>query len=202
VIGVFELFNLAEIIALSLGVVVLIVFFGCVPEIIHVMHIRRLQRRRGKYDWHVHLASRERNERHIQGEWSALRKLQRSWGFRRPMPEPGLLDWLAWLRDALTRNVLMAASLLRKARVVRSEDVRALLLLTFERVATLGGVEVAVHAGKLHHRLGGYPARDHRMPVVCAVMREMMASNDEVIAQPASGDGANLVIRYKLPRKR
>ena len=93
-------------------------------------------------------------------------------------------------------------SLTRKERIVTADDVRALLLLILERVLDLGGVEIAIKAGNVHRRLGGYPARDHCMPCVCAVMREMMGPDDEVLAEPSRGYGAKLVIRYKLSRKR
>jgi 5-methylcytosine-specific restriction protein A len=88
----------------------------------------------------------------------------------------------------------------RKSRVITADDVRNLLLVVFDRVYELGGMEIAIKAGKVHRRLGGYPGADHRMPLVCEVMRKMMGPHDEAIAQPPHGDGANLVIRYKLPK--
>ena len=59
---------------------------------------------------------------------------------------------------------------------------------------------VDVQAGWLHRRVGGYPARDHRMPVCCAAMRAEMQPGDKVLAAPEKGNGASLTIRYMLPR--
>ena len=58
----------------------------------------------------------------------------------------------------------------------------------------------APRVGDLHEEVGGYPGSDHRMPSCCSVMRGEMASGDAVVHQPPKGDGANLVIRFRLPR--
>lgn len=60
---------------------------------------------------------------------------------------------------------------------------------------------VDINAGQLHRHVGGYPGRNHVMPVCCAVMHSEMNAGDEVIAQPPKGRGASLTIRYRLPRK-
>jgi RecB family endonuclease NucS len=57
-----------------------------------------------------------------------------------------------------------------------------------------------VKSGELHSRVGGYPGPNHRMPTCCSVMRRYMGDGDTVLNQPPSGKGANLVIRYQLPR--
>lgn len=59
---------------------------------------------------------------------------------------------------------------------------------------------VDVKSGDLHRRVGGYPGTNHRMPVCCYVMRKNMRSGDEILDQPPKGNGATLVIRYRLPR--
>ena len=59
-----------------------------------------------------------------------------------------------------------------------------------------GESHIDVVAGLLHRMVGGYPGRDHRMPVCCDVMREAMAPGDEVISSPPKGKGASLTIRY------
>jgi hypothetical protein len=59
---------------------------------------------------------------------------------------------------------------------------------------------VDVKAGDLHHYVGDYPGSNHRMPACCNAMRRMMKSGDEVLHAPPSGLGANLKIRYRLPR--
>lgn len=64
-------------------------------------------------------------------------------------------------------------------------------------LAGMTGGTLTVRAGDLHRAVGGYPGRDHRMPVCCAVMRAAMAPGDEVLAAPPSGLGASLTIRYR-----
>jgi 5-methylcytosine-specific restriction protein A len=61
-------------------------------------------------------------------------------------------------------------------------------------------VAVEVRSGNLHQRVGGYPGKDHRMPVCCDVMYAEMRPSDSIITKPNSGKGASLVIRYCLPR--
>jgi len=59
---------------------------------------------------------------------------------------------------------------------------------------------VDIESGEVHKAVGGYPGRNHRMPICCEVMKRLMAGGDRVISQPESGQGASLVIRYRLPR--
>lgn len=40
------------------------------------------------------------------------------------------------------------------------------------------------------------------MPSCCAVMHDELRVGDQIIAQPSSGKGASLVVRYLLPRGR
>lgn len=63
-----------------------------------------------------------------------------------------------------------------------------------------GDQSVDVRSGDLHRRTGGYPQRRHRLPTCCRVMYEFMRPQDEIIKRPPKGNGANLVIRYHLPR--
>lgn len=62
---------------------------------------------------------------------------------------------------------------------------------------------VDISAGELHRRVGGYPGKDHRMPVCCKVMRDALAldAGDGILEEPPSGEGASLAIRYVLPRR-
>ena len=59
---------------------------------------------------------------------------------------------------------------------------------------------VDIKSGHLHRLVGGYPGRSHRMPMCCAVMKRNMKAGDEILQQPPSGQGANLIMRFKLPR--
>ncbi len=72
------------------------------------------------------------------------------------------------------------------------------LLIAAQRA---GEEYVDVASGDLHRRVGGYPGADHRMPVCCEVMRSQMKPGDQVLAEPPSGQGATLKIRYVLPRE-
>lgn len=55
---------------------------------------------------------------------------------------------------------------------------------------------VDVNAGDIHREVGGYPGTNHRMPVCCSTMRDLMKADDEIIASPPKGNGASLTIRY------
>ena len=63
-----------------------------------------------------------------------------------------------------------------------------------------GESRIEVKSGDLHRRVGGYPAHNNRMPVCCTVMKRKMKPGDQVLQEPPSGQGATLVIRYRLPR--
>ena len=58
---------------------------------------------------------------------------------------------------------------------------------------------IEISSGELHRIVGGYPGRNHRMPICCQVMRENMRPGDEILAQPPKGLGASLRIRYHRP---
>ncbi len=64
-----------------------------------------------------------------------------------------------------------------------------------------GFSHIDVTSGDFHRRVGGYPGRNHRMPVCCSVMRCSMTTGDTVLQEPPKGAGATLVVRYKLPRQ-
>lgn len=64
----------------------------------------------------------------------------------------------------------------------------------------LGLPFVDITSGELHRKAGGYPAKSHRMPICCHVMRQYMNSNDSIVNEPPKGAGATLTIRYVLPR--
>ena len=57
-----------------------------------------------------------------------------------------------------------------------------------------------VKSGDLHRQVGGYPAHSHRMRECCEVMRRKMKPGDQVLHEPQSGQGATLIICYRLPR--
>ena len=76
-------------------------------------------------------------------------------------------------------------------------------LMVMMREAQSAGLDaVEIEAGELHRRVGGYPGRDHRMPICCGVMREQLSEKwgDRLVQEPPSGEGASLRISYRLPR--
>jgi len=81
-----------------------------------------------------------------------------------------------------------------------NDDFRDTLSAIFVKSEELGLVAIEVKSGNLHHQVGDYPGGDHRMPVCCNVMRKEMKGEDSVVSEPPKGKGANLVIRYMLPR--
>ena len=81
-----------------------------------------------------------------------------------------------------------------------TQQFRDALLELLQKAETLGFVAADVNSGQLHRRVGGYPGQDHKMPICCEVMYSEMNPSDEIVAQPDSGKGASVVVRYKLPR--
>jgi hypothetical protein len=82
------------------------------------------------------------------------------------------------------------------------EDFIRSLEEVFAESERLGLSFVGLTAKALHQRAGGYPGKDHRMPVCCDVMRSVMTAHDSIVEQPPKGDGASLLIHYTLPRPR
>ena len=56
---------------------------------------------------------------------------------------------------------------------------------------------VDVKSGDLLKRVG---AHNNRMSLCCSVMKNNMKTGDIILHEPPSGQGASLIIRYKLPR--
>ncbi len=66
--------------------------------------------------------------------------------------------------------------------------------------AEMGLVAVEVKSGNLHRLVGGYPGNDHRMPACCNAMRKEIGASDSIVEEPPKENGANLIVRYELPR--
>ena len=82
-----------------------------------------------------------------------------------------------------------------------SEEFRAELIARLDRAARQGRPHAEINAGELHRSLGGYPGAEHVMPSCCGVMRaEFDPQLDDIVHEPASGQGASLTIRYAVPR--
>ena len=81
-----------------------------------------------------------------------------------------------------------------------ADDFQTSLRELLRSSASAGLPSLHVRAGDLHRSVGGYPGPNHRMPVCCRVMRAEMLDGDHIVQEPPKGDGANLVIQFRLPR--
>jgi len=81
-----------------------------------------------------------------------------------------------------------------------AEDFRSALSSLLDEAERLGFSYIGITAGALHRRVGGYPGKEHRMPICCAAMRGVMGPSDRIVKQPPSGNGASLLIQFALPR--
>jgi hypothetical protein len=86
--------------------------------------------------------------------------------------------------------------------MVTAEDFRNALIRIFKESQQEGVKFIEIRSGDLHKRVGDYPGRNHRMPVCCSVMRSFLDSEDKIITTPPKGNGANVVIRYHIPRRK
>ena len=64
------------------------------------------------------------------------------------------------------------------------------------QLRSLHGEYIDLNAGAIHRAVGGYPGTNHRMPVCCECMYQLMRGTDTVLTAPPSGKGASLTIRY------
>lgn len=68
-------------------------------------------------------------------------------------------------------------------------DFHAALQKAFQSASREGVRYLDVQAGSLHRQVGGYPGRNHRIPVCCAAMRAEMLEGDKVLSAPPKGKG-------------
>ena len=81
-----------------------------------------------------------------------------------------------------------------------TDDFRRELRECLTRAEASGMTEITIQAGDLHKALSGCYGSNHRMPVCCSAMYQAMEIGDEIVKAPPKGKGANLYIRYRLPR--
>ncbi|ATP40687.1 hypothetical protein CSE16_11865 [Solibacillus sp. R5-41] len=58
--------------------------------------------------------------------------------------------------------------------------------------------ELVISSKDVHKLVGGYPGKDHRMPVCCDAMYDAMSDKDEILEKPPKDKGASLKIKYYL----
>jgi hypothetical protein len=80
------------------------------------------------------------------------------------------------------------------------DDFRATLQKRLAEAEKNGESHYDVKAGDLQREVGGIPDPDLRLPTCCDAMRQTMRGSDRILAASGSGYGANLLIRYMLPR--
>ena len=81
-----------------------------------------------------------------------------------------------------------------------AQDFQRALNKVLESAQDKAEAYIDVKSGDLHRIVGGYPGNNHRMPICCDVLKRNMKATDEILKQPPKGQGASVVIRYKLPR--
>jgi hypothetical protein len=84
--------------------------------------------------------------------------------------------------------------------MVNSTSFRNALIEKFKESQKQGLAFIDIRSGDLHKELGDYPGPNSRMPVCCSVMRGLIDSGDIIVKSPLKGNGANLIIRYNIPR--
>ena len=107
-----------------------------------------------------------------------------------PAPPKAISD-IEWERVAGLRDAPLAPA---------NADAFESQLSSMIRQAVDQGKEcIDINAGELHSMVGGYPGREHRMPVCCRVMKNAMRQGDLILQEPPKGAGASVTIRYMLP---
>lgn len=85
-------------------------------------------------------------------------------------------------------------------RGLRVDDFRLAVNRKLNESEKSGADYIDIRSGDLHRELRDYPGPNHRMPVCCDAMYSIMSIDDVILQAPKKGRGANLVIRYTLPR--
>jgi hypothetical protein len=80
--------------------------------------------------------------------------------------------------------------------MVSTDHFRRELRAQLSRASASGSQETLVNAGELHRMLGGYPGSQHGLAGCREAMHAEMQPGDLVLEH-----GADLTVRYQLPRK-
>ena len=83
-----------------------------------------------------------------------------------------------------------------------AKEFRQVLFDAMSQTERKGSAFLEITAGELHQRAGGYPGRNHRMPMCCRVMKTYLSEawGDCLLDESLTGQGPDLRIRYKIPR--
>lgn len=82
----------------------------------------------------------------------------------------------------------------------KTDDFANQLAKEFKSATVAGRDYVDIRSGCLHDMLVSNSGPNHRMPACCNAMCAAKGNDDKVLESPPSGQGRNLVIRYRIPR--
>ena len=80
-----------------------------------------------------------------------------------------------------------------------AEDFRQALAGFLSEAERDGRTRVEVSAAQLHRALGGYPGRDHRIPICCSVMRAGMREGDSIVVSTPCRRGSRVHCPFYAP---
>ncbi len=81
---------------------------------------------------------------------------------------------------------------------MNSKDFKEAIMNNINEAKLKGEEYIDIKSGDIHRQVGGYPGRNHRMPMCCEVMYSMKKAKDEILCAPPKGRGASLTIRYYI----
>jgi hypothetical protein len=82
----------------------------------------------------------------------------------------------------------------------KRQDFETELQRRFTAAVAAGRSSIRIVSGELHTGVGGHPGQNHRMPLCCQGMKNATREGDVVLQSPPSGQGATLIVQYRLPR--
>ncbi|BCR35200.1 HNH endonuclease [Mariniplasma anaerobium] len=85
---------------------------------------------------------------------------------------------------------------MKKIDIIKNHNYNDFKDILHKKIEQMSGDYIDLIAGNIHRELGGYPGRNHRMPICCKAMRDLMSDKDQIIYEPKKGNGATLTIRY------
>ncbi len=65
-----------------------------------------------------------------------------------------------------------------------------------KKLKSISADYIDLTSGDIHRSLGGYPGKNHSMPICCDVMYQKMRGDDVILHTPLKGKGATVTIRY------
>jgi hypothetical protein len=80
------------------------------------------------------------------------------------------------------------------------DDFTSFIAAAFADATNTRHTSIILKSGDIHRKLGSYPGKNHQMPSCCNAMIEAMKAGDDILHQPPKGKGANLIIKYRIPR--